>query len=386
MKKLLITDFLHNKKVNNYSEVYLELPNFDNQHNIIRDKIRFKKWNNYKIKLNDIKKNFELYEYFLSEITYLLNNYHNKNFSKKYWSIVLGPWLFRFISSISFRWNLLNSLKKENFFYLKKKISLEEIIPLGIEDYTKISNSHYWNHYIYTKIIEYSFKKKIKIIQGQKLIKNYEREVIYEKLKNKNIKDFISFNVQKILNFFFPNKNTLIFSTYMSNLQEIKLNFLLNKSLLYYKILRPYHLYKNDNLFKFKRKNSLKFKSSRSDLKDFLGKEILSCLPSAYLENFENIGNIVKQIPFPKFPEKIFTTLGISRSTLLDRYIAESIARGSLLILSQHGGVYFQYKNHFYSTHELKIADKYLSWGNIRDKKISPIGIIKNIKNLPKIK
>ena len=56
MKKLLITDFLHNKKVNNYSEVYLELPNFDNQHNIIRDKIRFKKWNNYKIKLNDIKK------------------------------------------------------------------------------------------------------------------------------------------------------------------------------------------------------------------------------------------------------------------------------------------------------------------------------------------
>ena len=175
---------------------------------------------------------------------------------------------------------------------------------MGIEDYTKISNSHYWNHYIYKKIIEYSFKKKIKIIQGQKLIKNYEREVIYEKLKNKNIKDFISFNVQKILNFFFPNKNTLIFSTYMSNLQEIKLNFLLNKSLLYYKILRPYHLYKNDNLFKFKRKNSLKFKSSRSDLKDFLGKEILSCLPSAYLENFENIGNIVKQIPFPKFPEK----------------------------------------------------------------------------------
>ena len=29
---------------------------------------------------------------------------------------------------------------------------------------------------------------------------------------------------------------------------------------------------------------------------------------------------------------------------------------------------------------EVKIADKYLSWGNIKNKKIVPFGIIKNLK------
>ena len=71
---------------------------------------------------------------------------------------------------------------------------------------------------------------------------------------------------------------------------------------------------------------------------------------------------------FPKKPKKIFTCLGILRSTLMDRYIAKNIENGTSLILAQHGGNYFQHKSHFNSLLEVKIADKYLSWGNIKKK------------------
>ena len=94
----------------------------------------------------------------------------------------------------------------------------------------------------------------------------------------------------------------------------------------------------------------------------------MRCLPSAYLENFEIIGDIVNQIPFPKSPEKIFTTIGINRSTLMDRYIAKNVENGSYLILAQHGGSYFQSKLHFSTIYELYICDKYLSWGKIKKK------------------
>ena len=75
-------------------------------------------------------------------------------------------------------------MKKKNYIFLKKEINTKDIIPLGIEDNTKISDSHYWNHYIYTKIIEHSFSNKFTIKKAGKIINNYEREKIYQKLEN----------------------------------------------------------------------------------------------------------------------------------------------------------------------------------------------------------
>ena len=73
-------------------------------------------------KLNDAKENLKLYNHFLDQLTIFLNNYHKKNYSKKYWSIILGPWLYRFISAISFKWNLISSINKKYIFVKKKLI------------------------------------------------------------------------------------------------------------------------------------------------------------------------------------------------------------------------------------------------------------------------
>ena len=88
------------------------------------------------------------------------------------------------------------------------------------------------------------------------------REIYPQKIwVKRNFKEKISLFIQKILNFFPQNKKILIFSTYMSNLDEIKLNLFLNKSLLFYKCLRPYLLFKRKKLFQFERR---KFEPTRS--------------------------------------------------------------------------------------------------------------------------
>ena len=381
MKEKLITDFFNYRKTDNSPKKYLELPIFDDKYNLKKNIIFYKKWNDYEKKLSDIRKNLKLYDHFLEQLTIFLNNYHKKNYSKRFWSIILGQWLYKFISAISFKWNLINTLKKKDYIFLQKEINRNDIIPLGIEDYIKTASSHYWNHYFFSKIIEHSFSKKFFIKKEGRVIKNYERELIYKKLENKNFREKISLFIQKILNFIPQNKSILIFSTYMSNFQELKLNLLVNKSLLYYKTLRPYLLFQKKELFKIKRKKFKKLKSSKNGLENFLSDEILNCIPSAYLENFENIENIVNKIPYPKSPKKIFTTLGIYRSTLMDRYIARNVENGSSLIIAQHGGAYFQHKFHFSSIHELRISDQYLSWGNVKKKKVIPIGVIKNLSN-----
>ncbi len=380
MKEKIITDFLNYDKTDNYPKKYLELPAFDKQFNLKKNIIFYKEWNNYKKKLGEIRENLRLYNHFLDKLIVFLNNYHGRKHSIRYWSIILGPWLWRFISGMSFKWNLIHSMKKK-YIFLKKEIYQKEVIPLGIEDYQKIKNTHYWSHYCYSKIIEHSFLTKFNIENDKKIIENSERARIYSNLKRKNFKDRLSLMIQKILNFLPQNKKILIFSTYMSNLDEIKLNLLLNKSILYYKLLRPYLLFEKKKLFEFERKEFKPLDFHKNGLEEFLSEELLKCIPSAYLENFENIGNIVDKIPFPKSPNKIFTTLGINRSTLMDRYIARKVENGTSLILAQHGGGYFQAKLHFSTIYELKISDKYLSWGNAKKRNVFSVGVIKDINN-----
>ena len=52
----------------------------------------------------------------------------------------MGPWLYRFISAISFKWNLISSINKK-YIFVKKEINLKDVILLGIEDYQKIKNT-----------------------------------------------------------------------------------------------------------------------------------------------------------------------------------------------------------------------------------------------------
>ena len=72
-----------------------------------------------------------------------------------------------------------------------------------------MSTSHFWNHYIFTKIIEHSFLKKFEIqkIQCDKDIQ--EKQEIYNKLKYKTNKERLSLFIQKILNFFPQRKKNI---------------------------------------------------------------------------------------------------------------------------------------------------------------------------------
>ena len=50
-------------------------------------------------------------------------------------------------------------------------------------------------------------------------------------------------------------------------------------------------------------------------------------------------------------------------------YVAKNIDKGSKLFIVQHGGCYGQFLFHSEQDHEIKISDKYLTWGWKNDKK-----------------
>ncbi len=379
-KKYLVTDFYHYEKYNNdIPKIYLELPFFDEK-NKLKKNIIFKKWKNSKEKIKDHNINVFLFNFFLKKLTVYLNKYHNKNFSKRYWEIILTPWLWWFISSVTFKWSLISSIKKDKFIFLEKKIKIEDVIPIGIEDFSQMARSHFWNHYLFSKIIGHSFSKKIKVKKIEVTKNILEKNIIYQKLNQRTFKERIGLLLQKLSNFLFTKKKYLIFSTYMSNFQEIYLNFLVNNSILFYKAPRPNFLFSKIKK-KVKRKKSKNFIIKKKGLINFLSEEIILNLPLSFLENFDQVEKLIGDISFPRKPEKIFTCLGFNRNTLIDRYIAKNLENGSSLILAQHGGNYFQHKFHYDTDYEPKISDQYLTWGNVKKKNTKAIGIIKQIKS-----
>ena len=59
-----------------------------------------------------------------------------------------------------------NQLTREKkYIFLQKEIKSNDVIPLGIEDFMRMSNTNYWNHYIYTQIIKHSFSDKLTMMK-----------------------------------------------------------------------------------------------------------------------------------------------------------------------------------------------------------------------------
>ena len=106
----------------------------------LRDRVKFERDHKY---LEDI------YERMLESLYISLNVYHNTSYSLRYWRIILGPWLFIYLTSVWDSWeNLRIAFEKYNFdetILLNSDLQYEppSSRDIGLD---RVSNSHIWNH------------------------------------------------------------------------------------------------------------------------------------------------------------------------------------------------------------------------------------------------
>ncbi|MDA9604228.1 LIC12162 family protein [Candidatus Pelagibacter sp.] len=331
-----------------------------------------------------------IYEKNLTYLARYLNSYHKVNYSKKYWRILIGIWLHRFISLIFDRWISLNKVsakyKKIDLDILK--YNYKNFIPYGIEDFNYFIEEDEWNNYIYFEIIKNSKFKYIKKINKKKILQFRATKEIYRRLSLRK-DNYLSKILDYLYSLFLKTNNLkyYIFDTYRSNLDEIKINFLLNKRLLLFKSLKSENLYPKLFLEKkiFSKKRNLNNEVIKKDFNKLASNLCIRNIPMCYLEFFNKTNEILREYSLPKKPKVIFSTRGIAgRTTLMDLYTADKAINGSKIIIAQHGGNYGQHKLHPSTLHEFKISNKFLSWGFRNGITTKPLGIIRS--NLNEIK
>lgn len=351
-----------------------------------------KRWQSSKNLINDYNYINKIYEKNLTYLTIFLNTFHKVNFPKQYWRILIGTWLYNFICVVFGRWNSLRELnakyKKINIEVLK--YNSENFIPYGNEDFKYFREDDNWNSYIFFEIINnFKFNSISKDIKKKNLTFESTKKEIYKRLtlRNYSFKNQIIKIFQRVLLKYNSNLEYFIFDTYQHNLNEIKINFFLNKKPLLFKSLKFDDLYPSLVLAKeeISNKRNIDNKSTKNNFDYFLSNFCKKNIPKCYLEYFDLTGTVLEKYLLPKKPRVIFSTLGVAgRSTLMDMYTANKILSGTKLVMAQHGGNYGQHKVHWPTIHEHKISHRFLSWGLRSENKNKPLGIIK--KNLKKIK
>lgn len=342
---------------------------------LIESKNNFKNSDILHLKCHSFKKTQEslnysekCYEEIMHDLTSILNEIHEVNWSKKAWKILIGPWFIKFISIVNDRIEIIREVlnnKNVDFSYLKEK----ETFSLASKDMTEFGKkviNYDWNDELFSRIFLF-------------LTDQEDQQIFYKKkiqLKFNQEDDLININyLKKIKNFFQKKINEknkyFFFNTYLGNLNNrISLSLKLGEIPIAYKDNLPdFRLQHNSSL----REKLQKLNTNNLDYKQTIIRSlIIECLPSLYFENFKNVFNYIKDSTLP-LGKKTIITANCWGDSYVKFWLAHQSTIGAKVLYLQHGGGYGMIKRMTQEKHENEICDKYYSWGwGKEDKKIYP--------------
>ncbi len=277
----------------------------------------------------------------------------------------MGYWLIKFIQSIYPLYlqkkNLLKNYEIEKIYFSKKNSDI--LISKNFSEFTKKSSRKEW----FNQIIKIIFKKKYAFSNKNKyyfkkrvnLSKNFIK-FIYEFLYLIMPRSFFSV-ICLDSNIYFPQKNkfkTNIMDNIMANLryyfQKNSFPILLDNKNNYQDFsLKDYDLQLRKKLFS----NN----NSKDDFELILQECIKYSIPTDFLEGFVDIKKI---FGIPKNVSKIYNIGPNLGEKPLINWIAYNIEKKKTkLFLHQVGGLYGTAQCNISEYYDLRVADKFYSWG-----------------------
>jgi putative transferase (TIGR04331 family) len=315
-----------------------------------------------------------IYEKILFELSNKLNQIHRVNYSLRYWRILIGPWLGYFTQVLFDRWFMLNTVFDDNQAYYCYVIKREPLsfVPNDMNHLQEWIFSDNWNEAIYGQLMELCWPNKVNITWIEKIKKTPQSFV-----KKIPIKKIIK---EKILPFFnklfMKDSNHFFISSYLPLKTELKLQVCLGQIPNIWKtqplpIMQPCIE---------QRKWQLNGEKT-STFEEALRKMIPMHIPTAYLEGYLILNETVENLPWPKKPKSIFTSVSYARDDLFKAWAAKKTENNVPLIIGQHGGHFGMSPFGLQEDHQIKIADKWLSWGwhDKKRKNVTPVGNLKAI-------
>ncbi len=313
-----------------------------------------------------------VYEDILNVLSECLNQFHETKKSIRFWRILLGPWLFSFVSIVFDNYNRLLAAKNNNAYPLSLSTYENLLPPRNTFEYVVLASNDTFYLHIIKLIAEYIDFPFQELHNNLKLKIKYPDRNSNSKIKN-TIKNTLYSAIQK---FFLTGSQIILYKSYIDSrlIQKLSLfstgNIAEQAPVILEEDLGFINV-NSRNKFKLVLENYANHKR-KHDVKSLILKILPDIVPICFIEEYE----IYKKISSSKFkakqPKKIVTAIGWHYDDLFKFWSAECAENGTKLLCIQHGGNYGIQSNLFAESHETKISDQYITWGwkDKSDKKI----------------
>lgn len=299
----------------------------------------------------------------LVELSAALNAFHNTCHDTRYWNIVIGHWLQRYVAVVFNRYFTLKQAL-DKYEVSSSTVFASDGYSLATPDsHTFVYACHddIWNHVLYSDIL--SFMERLKVDVDKDALKG-ERgfAVVSHSIPACKgwIKNFTSKFATNVLPKLIREHDAVISSSALPMKEEIKLQLSFGQCP---QLWRSPPL-KTVNLDREKRLNFILNAESHQGFERFVRRQLSEIIPICYLEGYEQLTQEVKALPWPRKPKFIFTSNRFGTDEVFKVWTASKVEEGVPYYVGQHGN---NYGTHIYAGNEQwpeRIsADKFFSWG-----------------------
>lgn len=307
----------------------------------------------------------ELYELLLSDLSVALNSFHGCSHAKRYWNIIIGPWLKSFCSTLMFRWTYLTSVRPSVDTDSSTSIvdfELDGIHPRNFSEYRKYFTTVRWSQHVYSMIWNAIASEP----------SSSERDDAYRVGQPTPISSVPHFsNLIKT-----RSRQTVTVDSYLPRKSEIALRLLTGSIR-----LRIPRIEAPLVPIELEKRASMNLDLPVANPLHLISRHlVIDQIPSTYVEGYSSLVEATAKLKLPSTPRSVFTSNRHLYDDVFNSWVAQATENGSTYVIGQHGGYYGSSRFPSDSEiHEEQVADIHLTWGWKYSKKQLPGPCLKTV-------
>ncbi len=294
-----------------------------------------------------------------------LNQEHGVQHNERFWRIVLGHWLRRYVDVMFNRVKTLEQcFQTHNISGITAYASNSYVLATQ-DSYSAIwaCNDDRWNSALTMRILNFLDIKNLQIeLIADCTLPGFHFNALPKcsSIKRTILKWGYQ-QISKLARCLVRDNNALIINTYLPKKEEIKLELALGQCPQLWVSQKLEISEKPDRVLRERLVKKFSRKSS-DELEDIMRIMLFELLPVCYLEGFSNLDQLVKQQPWPKYPKFIFTSNNFDTDEVFKLWVATRVESGYKYFTGQHGNNYGTYKYMSPAIEEMTV-DNFLTWG-----------------------
>ena len=299
----------------------------------------------------------------LGELVNVLNEFHGTTHTFRYWHIVLGHWVQRFVTLIFNRYftveqALSNVRALETTLFDCENYSLATSDTLA---FIWACSNDEWNHVLYGKILKFLGGVGTQIdpepLHG---VRGFQQS----DSSRPGSKSSLVQKARTAINIALPKlsgkNDAFVLNTYLPLLEELKLQIHLGQCP---QLWRSPPL--RESQLDLKVRDALNIEDGNArGFELFIRQQLKSMIPTCYLEGYGQLVSQVEALPWPSQPRHIFSSNSFDTDEIFKVWTGLKAEQGVPYFAGQHGnnyGTHVSYGNA--SWPERSATDRFITWG-----------------------